>query len=203
MGLYGEVVSGGQVRVQQAQKLRKVGRQLTAPTYGWGLIVPTYGNTLRLPPGGVGDIPVDFCRGVVHSDIVCGKVLDDDLYCQWGYTYEQLTRYLCCECRRTDSPPQQAHCRDACPGKQRQEGGRPARSQHLPFMGGAGWGREKRKWKPGTEKLMKQRYVKARFYSIMAAEGQQRVDEATVLAAVGRLRAGGTAIGTFSHRRVK
>ena len=32
----------------------------------------------------------------------------------------------------------------------------------------------------------------------MAAEGQQRVDEATVLAAVGRLRAGGTAIGTSS-----
>ena len=32
----GDVVSGGQVRVQQAQKLRKVGRQLTTPTYAWG-----------------------------------------------------------------------------------------------------------------------------------------------------------------------
>ena len=45
---------------------------------------------------------------------------------------------------------------------------------------------------------MKQRYVKARFESILAPEGQQRVDEATALAAVGRLRAGGTAIGTSS-----
>ena len=73
-----------------------------------------------------------------------------------------------------------------------------ARSQHSPFMGGAGLGRQKRKWESGTEKLMKQRYVKARFHSIMAPEGQQRVDEATALAAVGRLRAGGTAIGTSS-----
>ena len=65
-------------------------------------------------------------------------------------------------------------------------------------MGGAGWRREKRKWKPGTEKLMMQRHVKARVHSIIAPEGQQRVDEATALAAVGRLRAGGTAIGTSS-----
>ena len=52
----------------------------------------------------------------------------------------------------------------------------------------AGWRREKRKWKPGTEKLMMQRHVKARYHSMMAPEGQQRVDELTVLAVTGRLR---------------
>ena len=51
---------------------------------------------------------------------------------------------------------------------------------------------------PGTEKLMKQRYVRGRFESLLAPEGQQRVDKATALAAVGRLRAGGTAIGISS-----
>ena len=45
---------------------------------------------------------------------------------------------------------------------------------------------------------MKQRYVDARIHLMMTVEGLQRVDEATVLAAVGRLRAGGTTIGTSS-----
>ena len=69
------------------------------------------------------------------------------------------------------------------PVRQRREGGRPDRSQHLPCT---------------CARLMKQRYVEARFHLIMTVEGLQRVDEATVLAAVDRLRAGGTAIGTSS-----
>ena len=45
---------------------------------------------------------------------------------------------------------------------------------------------------------MMQRNVKARYHSILAQEGQQRVDQATALAAVGRLRSGGTAAGDSS-----
>ena len=35
---------------------------------------------------------------------------------------------------------------------------------------------------------MMQRHVKARYHSMMAPEGQQRVDELTALAVAGRLR---------------
>ena len=45
---------------------------------------------------------------------------------------------------------------------------------------------------------MVQRREKARSCPILAQEGQQRVDEATASAAVGRLRLGGTAAGDSS-----
>ena len=45
-----------------------------------------------------------------------------------------------------------------------------------------------RKWKSGTEKLMMQRHVKARYHSMMAPEAPQRLDELTALAVAGRLR---------------
>ena len=84
--------------------------------------------------------------------------------------------------------------REAAPGGR----GRPARSQHFPCMDGAGWSSAKRKWKNDTGMLAVQRQVKARFGSILAQEGQQRVDQATELAAVGRLRSGGTAAADSS-----
>ena len=55
----------------------------------------------------------------------------------------------------------------------------------------------------GTEMLMKQRYVRGRCGSLLAPEAQERVDKATALAAVGRLRAGGTAIGLSSPSETK
>ena len=61
------------------------------------------------------------------------------------------------------------------PVRQRREGGRSDRSQHLPCT---------------CARLMKQRYVDARIHLMMTVEGLQRVDEATVMAAVGCLRAG-------------
>ena len=45
---------------------------------------------------------------------------------------------------------------------------------------------------------MVQRCVKARSWPILAQEGQQRVDEATASAALGRLLLGGTAAGDSS-----
>ena len=87
----GYAVSGGQGQVQQACKLRKAWKAPNDAYLHAGLVVPTYGNTSRLPPGGFNDVPAGYCRGEVHSDIVCGHVLDDDLHCQWCYTYEQVT----------------------------------------------------------------------------------------------------------------
>ena len=43
-----------------------------------------------------------------------------------------------------------------------------------------------------------QRRVKARYKHLLGEDGQQRVDAATALAAVGRLRSGGTAAGDSS-----
>ena len=122
-------------------------------------------------PGAVNAVTMGLCRGEVHGDLVCGRVLNDLLYCEWRYTYEKVLRYLCPQCRRTNSAAEEAHCRDPCLAKQRRESGRPARSQYSLCMDGAGWFSGKRKWKHGTTELMMQRRVKARYHSILAQEG--------------------------------
>ena len=194
----GDAVSGGDVAVKAARKLRKDGKVADNAFLRAGMSVPTYGDTLRLPPGGVDAVTMGLCRGEVHGDLVCGRVLEDQKYCAWCFEYENVVRYLCLQRRRTDSAPGEAHCREPCPAKQRLEGGRPARSQHFQRLDGAGWSSATRKWNNDTGMLAVQRQVKARFGSILAQEGQQRVDQATVLAAVGRLRSGGTAAADSS-----
>ena len=198
-----QIENPGRGQVRQARQLRRAGRAANNAFLRAGLLVPTFGNNIRLPAGGVNYVPEGFCRGEVHGDIVCGEPLTDALYCQWCYQYDHVHRFLCVRCRRTDSPGGQAHCREPCPAKQRIQGGRKPRSQHPPFTRGSGWGGSKRKWMSGTEMLMKQRYVRGRCGSLLTPEAQERVDKATALAAVGRLRAGGTAIGLSSPPETK
>ena len=184
------------IHVQEARKLRKAGRAGNTAFLRAGLEVSPFRNTLPLPAGGVNYVPFGLCRGEVHGDRVCGKRLVDQLYCQWCYDLEQVTRYLCPECRRTDSPDQQAHCLHPCPAKQRTRNGRTPRSRQLPCTGPTQRGALKRKLMPESEKALKQYFVKARWSPMMTTKWQERGDEATRKAGAGRLRSGGTAIGT-------
>ena len=105
----GDAVSGGEAAVKAVRKLRKIGKAANNAYLRAGMAVPTYGDTLRLPPGGVNAVTPGLCRGEVHGDLVCGRVLNDQLYCEWCYTYEKVLRYLCPQCRRTNSAAEEAH----------------------------------------------------------------------------------------------
>ena len=87
--------------------------------------VPTYAETLHLASGGTNAVPQGRCRGEVHGDLACGRFIPDLNKCEWCIKYENLKRYLCLQCSRTDTAPGEAHSWHPNPAKQRKEGGVP------------------------------------------------------------------------------
>ena len=93
-GIYrkpGVVVSGGQVAVNAARKLRKAAKLGNNVFLRAGMPVPTYAETLPLLPGGINAVPQGRCRGEGHGDLLSGRLFPDLKSCEWGLEYDNVT----------------------------------------------------------------------------------------------------------------